>query len=146
MAERDFLTYAIGDVHGCLDKLLWLLEFCDRHRGELPARFVFLGDYIDRGPDSCGTVSALMQLQRSRPSEVRCLCGNHETMMLDAVGYERNDRLHWKAQGGAETLESYGVDSADEVPLDHCNWIGSLPLLFYRGLRFFLPAGVNPGA
>src|SRR5712671_2509660 len=98
MGAQNLLTYAIGDVHGCLDKLLRLLEFCDRHRGEMPARYVFLGDYVDRGPDSYGTVLALMQLQRDQPDDVICLCGNHEVMMLGAVTSKAEDRLLWQSQ------------------------------------------------
>ena len=55
-------TYAIGDIHGCLAKLLALAEFCRADAGEQRAKFVFLGDYIDRGPSSregtkCGSRS-----------------------------------------------------------------------------------------
>ena len=144
MAAGNLLTYAIGDVHGCLDKMLRLLELCDRHRGPRPARYVFLGDYVDRGPDSCDTVAMLIELQRGKPNEVICLCGNHDVMMLNAIASKGEDRLLWLAQGGAQTLESYGVGSSDEVPVDHYVWIGALPVWFDDGLRFFVHAGVNP--
>jgi serine/threonine protein phosphatase 1 len=144
MGAQNLLTYAIGDVHGCREKLWRLLAFCERHRREMPARYVFLGDYVDRGPDSYGTVSTLIQLQRDRPKEVICLCGNHELMMLAAVGPDENNHRLWAAQGGIETLESYGVETAGEVPAEHRDWINSLPLWFDDGLRFFVHAGVNP--
>ena len=144
MAAGNLITYAIGDVHGCLDKMLRLLELCDRHRGARPARYVFLGDYVDRGPDSCDTVAMLIELQRGKPDDVICLCGNHEVMMLNAIISNGQDRLMWLAQGGSETLDSYGVESTDELPVGHYNWIGALPLWFDDGLRFFVHAGVNP--
>ena len=138
------LTYAIGDVHGCLDKLLRLLDLCDRHRGSRAARYIFLGDYIDRGHDSCGTVSALMNLQRDRPKEVVCLCGNHEQMMLSAAAFGGEESLLWQMQGGAQTLESYGRKFAHELPIEHHAWISSLPMWFDDGRRYFVHAGVNP--
>ena len=55
------LTFAIGDIHGCLDKLRRLLAACEAHAAGRPARFVFLGDYIDRGPDSRGVIELLMR-------------------------------------------------------------------------------------
>ena len=79
------LTYAIGDVHGCLAKLLRLLARCNRHCDGRTRRFVFVGDYIDRGPDSRAVLALLMKVQRERP-EVICLRGNHEALMLEAVG------------------------------------------------------------
>ena len=49
---KNTITYAIGDVHGCFEKLIALLAHCDAHSGSRKPRFVFLGDYVDRGPDS----------------------------------------------------------------------------------------------
>ena len=56
------LTFAIGDVHGCLDMLQSLLGACEAHAAGRPARYVFLGDYIDRGSDSRGVIQLLMRL------------------------------------------------------------------------------------
>src|ERR1700730_13190781 len=71
-------TYAIGDSHGCLTQLQSLIEQCERHAGEGRNRFVFLGDYIDRGPDSRGVIDFLIDLQTWSPDEIVCLMGNHE--------------------------------------------------------------------
>ena len=56
-------TYAIGDIHGCLTKLQDLVKRCQLDAGKQPTKFVFLGDYIDRGPDSRGVVEFLIDLQ-----------------------------------------------------------------------------------
>ena len=76
-------TYAIGDSHGCLPQLQNLVEQCERLAGENRNRFVFLGDYIDRGPDSRGVLDYLIDLQKWSPDEIICLLGNHEAMLLD---------------------------------------------------------------
>jgi len=65
-------TYAIGDSHGCLAQLQSLVEQCERHAGEGRSRFVFLGDYIDRGPDSRGVLDLLIDLQKWSPDEIVC--------------------------------------------------------------------------
>jgi len=114
------------------EKLQRLLYFCMQHRGNRPARFVFLGDYIDRGPDSCGVISTLLRLQRERSSQVICLRGNHEALMLHALPWGRDEGLLWVSQGGAK------------MPGDHLSWVQSLPLSFDDGLRMFVHAGVNP--
>src|SRR3954463_10291740 len=82
---RDMMTYAIGDVHGCIDKLVHLLLQCVDHAGRRPQRFVLVGDYIDRGPDSRGVIDLLIKVKREMTSHVITLRGNHEAMMLDAI-------------------------------------------------------------
>ena len=77
-------TYALSDIHGCLDKLEGLVARCRADGGD-SAKFVFLGDYIDRGPDSRGVLEYVIDLQRRRPGDVVCLCGNHEDLALHAI-------------------------------------------------------------
>ena len=138
------ITYAIGDVHGCLDKLTALLDLCARHARGAPTRLIFVGDYIDRGPDSRGVIETILKLQRERPGEVICLRGNHEALLIDAI--KTGDEAHWLRNGGGETLASYGVSHAIGLPRDHLAWIEALPLTFDDGRRFFVHAGVNPAA
>lgn len=138
------LTYAIGDIHGCRDKLQRLLYFCMRHRVNRPARFVFLGDYIDRGPDSRGVISTLLRFRDDPSIQVICLRGNHEALMLNALPWGRDEGLLWASQGGAKTLLSYGVKQPAEIPRDHLDWVKSLPFSFDDGHRMFVHAGVNP--
>jgi serine/threonine protein phosphatase 1 len=135
------LTYAIGDVHGCLDKLVRILARCREHGGDRPRRLVFVGDYLDRGPDSRGVLETLMNLQRKEPTVI-CLRGNHEAMMLAAA--ETDDDDMWLFNGGGRTLRSYGITRALDMPPAHLDWVAALPLAFDDGRRLFVHAGVNP--
>ena len=136
------ITYAIGDVHGCLDKLTTLVDLCMKHCAGRPMRLVFLGDYVDRGPDSRGVVNRLRALQSEMPGMVVCLRGNHEALLLEAVATD--DESQWFLNGAIQTLVSYGVREAIALPRDHVDWIASLPLFFDDGRRFFVHAGVDP--
>lgn len=117
--------YAIGDIHGQLTKLNGLLE-------ALPLRpddeLVFLGDYVDRGPDSRGVIQRLIELDRSRYCVF--LRGNHEDMFLDFLnGCKGYDRDMWMINGGMVTLRSYGVEDmpapgpVPEVPDEHVTFL-----------------------
>ncbi|MHB8530132.1 MAG: metallophosphoesterase family protein, partial [Caulobacteraceae bacterium] len=77
------ITYAIGDIHGRLDLLEEALRLIESHGRQKDRRLVFLGDYVDRGPQSRGVVDRLMALQRD--VWTICLKGNHEAMMLAAL-------------------------------------------------------------
>lgn len=137
-------TYAIGDIHGCLTKLIELIGLCHSDASNRPAKFIFLGDYIDRGPDSQGVVKFLMSLQKDRPYDVTCLMGNHEDMLLaaiDAPDWEEN----WLRNGGIQTLQSYVVETVAGIPQHHIDWIRNLPKFHDDGQRFFVHAGVHPG-
>ena len=139
----DAITCAIGDVHGCRQMLDAVLDRCRHYLGDRPARFVFLGDYIDRGPDSRGVVETLMDLQRRLPGGVVCLRGNHEALLIDA--YATGDVELWEVRnGGDATLASYGIEELRQLPPEHLAWFRSLPASFDDGRRFFVHAGVNP--
>lgn len=75
------MTYAFGDIHGCLTQLQRLVELCERDAGAQKITFIFLGDYIDRGPDSRGVLDFLIDLQTWSPDEIVCLRGNHEDLL-----------------------------------------------------------------
>src|SRR5437764_3543734 len=104
-------TLALGDIHGCsiaLDALLALVA---------PApddRIIALGDYVDRGPDSCGVIDRLIPLFDE--GRLIPLLGNHDEMMIDA--HQGGDRRLWLAVGGVETLASYGHDPFDPPALE----------------------------
>jgi len=136
-------TYAIGDIHGSLRKLRGLMARCREHADERPATFVFLGDYIDRGPESAGVVAYLIEMQSSPGERCIALRGNHEAFAL-GVMEGTTDADHWLSQGGAETLLSYGVASAGDLPRQHVEWMRALPLTYDDGRRFFVHAGVDP--
>ena len=135
------LTYAIGDVHGCAEKLNALLERIRAHAAGRPMRLVFLGDYIDRGPDSRSVIETIRRVQ-SEVGEVVCLRGNHEALLLDAL--KTGDEALWLLNGALQTLVSFDAAQAADLPRDILDWIASLRLSFDDGRRFFAHAGVNP--
>jgi len=141
------VTFAIGDVHGCFDKLELLIAACDLLSEGKDARFVFIGDYVDRGPDSRRVIDFLIQSQLREPHRFICLRGNHEAMLLEAACEDRSDRdlMNWWANGGERTLDSYGVNDPSGLPADHLAWMKSLPLKFYEQNRLYVHAGVRPG-
>ncbi|SEJ16514.1 serine/threonine protein phosphatase 1 [Sphingomonas sp. OV641] len=154
--------YAIGDIHGRLDlleQLLALIEQDDAARGRARTGLIFLGDLVDRGPDSAGVVERVRRLCVERP-DTRCLSGNHEEIFLGA--HEGNGelvRLLLRA-GGFETLLSYGL-GADEieqaniaelaemieraVPAEHVVFLRSLDDYLLEGDYLFVHAGIRPG-
>src|SRR5262249_891489 len=71
------LPYAIGDVHGCLDELRRLLASIEDDAKTRPYKLVFVGDYIDKGPDSAGVIETVMRMQANASPQVICLKGNH---------------------------------------------------------------------
>jgi serine/threonine protein phosphatase 1 len=108
------IVYAVGDIHGRLDLLSVLTEELKRSATEsrLAAKriiVVFLGDYIDRGPDSSGVLSHLIEFAKEGVCETIFLRGNHEQFLLDLVD-GHNDGADWLEYGGLETLRSYGVE------------------------------------
>jgi serine/threonine protein phosphatase 1 len=137
------LTFAVGDIHGCLDKLERLLEACEARAAGEPARFVFLGDYVDRGPDSRGVVDLLMRRQQAAPADVVCLMGNHEQLAIAAQDDVRAMPI-WLDNSGAATQESYWR-SGGRIEAAHLAWLRALPLCHDDGLRFFVHAGVDLG-
>lgn len=131
---------AIGDIHGHREKLTALTEAVKAYMITTGLRFgndwnfIFIGDYIDRGPDSMGTVE---QVQQFEADGAICLMGNHERFALD-------DRYPYDPQ----TLESYGCFSdtipMDSVFFDHLEWFATLPVFFETGNHFFVHAGIRP--
>ena len=142
MRAKSF-TYAIGDVHGSLGLLRTLIKRCRKHARGGATTLVFLGDYIDRGPDSAGAISFIMELQSELRERLIALKGNHEAMVVDVVDGEVEAEF-WLSQGGAQTLRSYGVTSADALPRAHIKWLRSLPTSHDDGRRFFTHAGIDP--
>jgi hypothetical protein len=101
----DTVVYAIGDVHGRLDKLLALEGMIEIDAATRQAKrrvLVYLGDYVDRGPDSQGVIEHLA-LSRMTGFEVVHLIGNHERLMLDFL----NDADQSLVTGGAGFLGSH---------------------------------------
>jgi serine/threonine protein phosphatase 1 len=142
MVSDSFLTFAIGDVHGCTGALSSILAQCRAYAAGRPSRLVFIGDYIDRGPDSRGAVEIIRDLEHRDPGKVVCLLGNHEELLLNSLA--DGDPLTWLANGGGATLASYGADGPLDLPSDHIAWFRSLRLSYDDAKRFFVHAGIDP--
>jgi serine/threonine protein phosphatase 1 len=136
-------TYAIGDIHGSLAKLRSLIAHCERDAGDDPMSLVFIGDYIDRGPDSRGVVEYVMGLEARLGTNVVVLKGNHEELALAAHDGTMSVGT-WLLNGGDKALRSYGITTARELPAEHVAWFRALRLRFDDGQRLFVHAGIDP--
>ncbi len=136
--------FAIGDIHGCYDKLMTLM-------GKIPFRpdrdtIVFLGDYIDRGPDSFKVISYLLTLKDQSKNAI-FLKGNHEFMFDGFIN--GTDRDTFLANGGEQTLRSYlkrkDFPQSFPIPAKHLDFFRSL-LPYYQTEHFiFVHAGLKEG-
>ncbi len=129
---------AIGDIHGCAQTLEVLLE---RLAPEPHDHLVFVGDYVDRGPDTRAVIEHLLDLRQRR--HCTFLRGNHEAMML---GYlDRGEYELWYANGGPATLQSYRNDAFEiEIPEAHQTFIRETILYLDTPDFFFVHAGLKP--
>lgn len=135
-------TLAIGDIHGCLTALDTLLGFIQPRPDD---QLVFLGDYVDRGPDSKGVLDRLIELKRSQ--DMICLLGNHEVMMVLA-GQGQEVRF-WLSCGGKEALESYarpnGIALLEDIPQAHWRFVQSACTDWYETpTHVFVHANLQP--
>ncbi|QGJ68568.1 Metallophosphoesterase [Planctomycetales bacterium 10988] len=134
-------TIAIGDIHGCILALRALLARINPQPDDL---LVFLGDYIDRGPDSRSVISELIELRRSGTCRVVTIMGNHEEMMLSAVPYfGQNDWHYWMDAGGKQTLASYD-NEAENIPTDHLEFIFSCARYYETPTHLFTHGCYEP--
>lgn len=161
-------VYAIGDVHGRLDLLDALLAAIAADVGDgggaaHRVSVVFLGDVIDRGPDSRGVIDRLMSGPPAGPlarAEWVCLMGNHEAVLLDFLA-DVSAGPGWCAYGGLDTVRSYldydppagwQADMGEvrslllrHMPHGHRRFLAGLPLTHRIGDYLFVHAGVRPG-
>lgn len=138
-------TYAIGDIHGCLETLDALL---DRIAPAFDDELIFLGDYIDRGPNSRGVIERVLGL-REDGYRVTALLGNHEAMMDRAL--KTGDQLDfrtWWINGGRQTLESYrmGQSSGSHIAYSHRAFLGELKAWHKAGDVLYVHGGPDLGA
>src|SRR5262245_50453094 len=143
-------SFVIGDIHGCERELRCLIDKLPLAQGD---RLVFLGDYIDRGPNSCGVVSYLIELPKQLSSiEFIFLKGNHEDMFLSFLGIGGNHGDMFLINGGRATLASYGVKPVKPSPKDVRYALPFEHQVFYQCLRpyylmepfFCVHAGIDP--
>ncbi|MFZ4409792.1 MAG: metallophosphoesterase family protein [Paracraurococcus sp.] len=148
-------VYAIGDVHGCADRLGALHAMIARDARARPADHVVLihlGDYVDRGEDSAGVLERLLAPCPVPGAEVVNLLGNHEVMMLDACDPRSAAGAlpFWLENGGAATLASYRAAPEDPapweaIPREHLALLRGCALRWAAGDYLFVHAGVRPG-
>ena len=155
-------AYAIGDVHGRLDLMLDLLakiEADNAARDPAKTYLIFLGDLVDRGPDSCGVIEHLIS---SAPDFARLvfLKGNHEEFFLDVINGNDGMLKDWLTYGGTECAQSYGVTEGwmlnasalavmerliERVPQAHVDFLSTMADTFRFGDYLFVHAGIRPG-
>lgn len=139
--------YAIGDIHGRYDLLLKAQEAIKNHGGDSEFKVVFLGDYIDRGPQSRQVIEHLIAAQEVDPSVI-CIQGNHEAMLVETVLKSLKPDW-WLGNGGNTTLLSYGhpLEFGKDtmlsfVPQEHVKWLATLPKFFEGAKQVFVHAGI----
>jgi serine/threonine protein phosphatase 1 len=137
-------TFAVGDVHGCYDKMQQLVTRCLTFANSHVYRFIFLGDLIGRGPRSKDVIQYLIDVQTKWPEKYICLRGNHEhTILLASESGFNEDQEFLDKQ--AAILSSYGVSGVRQLPRYHLDWLSQLPLTFNDGSRLYVHAGIQPG-
>lgn len=140
---------AVGDIHGMYEKLIKLMEKIRFDQED--DLLVFLGDFVDRGPDSVRCLQYVYDLQHAYPDTVICLLGNHEVMMSS---YLIQKRLNyntviadyadsWLENGGFETLKQ--LDELETgIKNELLQWVENLPVKYQYQEFFFCHAGVDP--
>ncbi|MDB5713666.1 MAG: metallophosphoesterase [Sphingomonadales bacterium] len=153
--------YAIGDVHGrldCLDILLAKIDADDAERAPAATTLVFLGDLMDRGPDSREVVERAIELADTRKTVF--LMGNHEEILIYAWEGDIRAAALFQRVGGRETLMSYGAHAIDyditdpddvlraldeRVPSAHIAFVRGFLDSYSCGDYLFVHAGIRPG-
>ena len=144
--------FIVGDIHGCPEETEVLVKhIIDKESLSKNDQLIFIGDYVDRGPDSKSVVDFLIGVKNDFPKTI-FLCGNHEDMMLDFMGYEGSMGNAYLFNGGLETLQSYGVKSPrgagkqlkNLMPEDHLEFYLSLDNYVLVESFALAHAGLNP--
>jgi serine/threonine protein phosphatase 1 len=158
---EDIRLYAVGDIHGRTDLLGAMAGLIESDRKSAQCKealTVFLGDYVDRGPDSAGVLARLSK--GDFPTPIVALRGNHEQMLLDFLEDETVLEA-WRLYGGLETLNSFNIDIGkvvlgkgfvdaqeqlrERLPMGDLQFVLDMPSQFSLGDYFFCHAGIRPG-
>lgn len=151
----EFPVAVVGDIHGRADLLGILLGKISKEAPD--ATLIFVGDYVDRGPDSRGVISKLREL-----GTAICLRGNHEAMLLEFLDDPIEKGGRWLRNGGVETLASYGLSLSEDSSTDEVlnasktlqntladgteEWLRALPIFWQSGNLLVAHAGPDPAA
>ena len=147
-------VYAVGDVHGCDDRLAALHSLITENLRQNPVArplLLHIGDYIDRGPDSAGVVRRLAAGPVLPGCPMVCLRGNHEQMLLDALTGDPASVDHWLANHAEATLASWGTSSRRPVAEwrdalgPESGFLDGLKLRYELDGYVFVHAGLRPG-
>lgn len=143
--------WVVPDIHGCLNTLKSLIE--SRINLSKDDAIYFLGDYIDRGPDSKGVIDYIMSLQNNG-YEVRYLRGNHEDYCIKSWNadqkqflFRSNIEKDWRKNGAKQTLDSFGVKRPRDIDKKYIDWMKNAEyyieledhILVHAGLNFNIP-------
>ncbi len=145
-------TWVIPDIHGCLLTLKTLIEF--QIAPEQGDEMIFIGDYIDRGPDSKGVIDYIMGLEDGG-FKVRKLMGNHEDYAITAweedqdaksflgIRPKTKTQKEWEVYGGKQTLQSFDADRPRDIPEKYINWMKNLEYFVELDNFILVHAGIN---
>jgi serine/threonine protein phosphatase 1 len=157
--------FVVGDLHGRVDLFERMLEQIDLVIGKMGLtnpKIIFVGDIIDRGPESAKTIARLIELTGEFPDNVVCLLGNHEQMLLDFLESPEARHARWFRNGGRETCESFGIQlpledemaaKADQIAAEltaglgqtALDWLKARPIQLASGNVVIAHAGLDPG-
>jgi serine/threonine protein phosphatase 1 len=144
--------WVIPDIHGCVKTLQALIE--EQIRPGREDALYFLGDYIDRGPDSKGVIDYIMSL-RNEEYTVTTLKGNHEDILVGLYEGEPPSKITrffksgnrqqnmWLAMGGKETLKSFRTRQISGIPAAYIEWLRSLEYYIVLDDYILVHAGLN---
>ncbi len=129
----------IGDIHGCFLTLKKLLE--EKVKIKADDELYFVGDYVDRGPQSKHVIDYILDLKEKQP-KVICLRGNHEQLMLDSVNGDAEFK-HWMKNGGDETLGSFGAETINDLDEKYQLFFDTLDYYCEEDHYIIVHAGLN---
>ncbi len=132
-------TLVIGDIHGCLAALKTLWRQVDP---QLDDRLIFLGDYIDRGPDSKGVIDFLIEVKKTYAKAI-FLMGNHEEKLCLAT-HGGSELAIWLSNwGGQATLQSYTTDTPNGIPAAHWEFLRATRPYYETSSHIFVHANLS---
>jgi serine/threonine protein phosphatase 1 len=158
----------IGDIHGRVDLLHTALDLIEYHAAgtqATDAKVIFLGNYIDHGPDSVAALKHISRLNLSMPQSVTCLMGSHERMLLDFLAQPAARSARWLRNGGVAMLDNFDLDLepaqlgktpylpdlehaarvvTDTLGSEMLDWVSNLPLTWSSGNLWAVHAGADP--